>query len=67
MVEGDTDADGYVEAVIGGQSEEGVARQLAGLAGRVEVRAPASVRALLADIGRALVEHYGEPSAGGCG
>jgi predicted DNA-binding transcriptional regulator YafY len=67
MVEGATGADGHIEAVIGSQSEEGVARQLAGLAGRVEVRSPASVRALLADIGRALVEHYGEPSAGGDG
>jgi len=61
--EGATDpgGDGWTEVELRGQSEEVVARQLAGLAGRVDVRSPVSVRRQLADIGRALVARYGEP------
>jgi predicted DNA-binding transcriptional regulator YafY len=62
---GDADgADGQTEVEIRGASEEMVARQLAGLADRVEVRAPEAVRRHLAAIGVALVERYGPPSGG---
>jgi predicted DNA-binding transcriptional regulator YafY len=72
MIEGGIDPDGRIQAEVRGPSEAMVARQLAGLAGRVEIRSPARVREHLADIGRALVEHYGEPvgtkgSSGGDG
>jgi predicted DNA-binding transcriptional regulator YafY len=57
--------DGQTEVEIRGASEEMVARQLAGLADRVEVRAPEAVRRHLAAIGHALVGLYGSPSDGG--
>ena len=65
IVEGATGADGHTEVEIRGSSEEMVARQLAGLADRVEVRAPDAVRRHLAAIGQALVQRYGPPSDGG--
>lgn len=61
MVRGDTDPDGRTHAELRGHSEMMVARQLAGLAGTVEIISPARVRQQLADIGRALVEQYDEP------
>jgi predicted DNA-binding transcriptional regulator YafY len=64
-VGGATGADGQTEVEIRGASEEMVARQLAGLADRVEVRAPEAVRRHLAAIGHALVERYGSPSGDG--
>jgi predicted DNA-binding transcriptional regulator YafY len=60
-------ADDRVDVEVRGQSAEMVARQLAGFADMVEVRWPASVRRHLAEIGRALVEHHGGPSAPGDG
>jgi predicted DNA-binding transcriptional regulator YafY len=60
-----TEGDGETEVEIRGASEEMVARQLAGLADRVEVRAPEAVRRQLAAIGQALVERYGPSSGGG--
>jgi predicted DNA-binding transcriptional regulator YafY len=65
VVEAATGADGQTEVEIRGSSEEMVARQLAGIADRVEVRAPEAVRAQLAAIGHALVQRYGAPSGGG--
>ncbi len=65
VVEGATGADGQTEVEIRGTSEEMVACQLAGLADRVEVRAPEAVRQHLAAIGHALVQRYGPPSGGG--
>ncbi|MGA2304619.1 MAG: YafY family protein [Acidimicrobiales bacterium] len=65
VVEGATGADGQTEVEIRGTSEEMVARQLAGLADRVEVRAPEAVRQHLTAIGHALVQRYGPPSGGG--
>jgi predicted DNA-binding transcriptional regulator YafY len=65
VVEGATGADGRIEVEIRGPSEEMVARQLAGLADRVEVRTPEAVRRHLAVIGHALVTQYGTPSAEG--
>ena len=65
IVEGATGADGQTEVEIRGSSEEMVARQLAGLADQVEVRAPEAVRRHLASIGQALVQRYGPPSDGG--
>jgi predicted DNA-binding transcriptional regulator YafY len=62
MVEGATDPDGRINAELRGHSEETVARQLAGLAGQVEICSPARVRQQLADIGHALVRHYAEPA-----
>jgi predicted DNA-binding transcriptional regulator YafY len=59
LVEGSSGADGRVDVEARGHSEEMVARQLAGLAGRVEVLSPATVRHQLAEIGRALVQRYG--------
>jgi predicted DNA-binding transcriptional regulator YafY len=67
MVEGFTSSDGRVDVEARGRSEEVVARQLAGLAGRIEVLSPARVRHHLADIGRTLVQSYGASSAGGDG
>jgi predicted DNA-binding transcriptional regulator YafY len=64
---GPVGADGRVEVEIRGQSEEMVARQLAGLGDRVEVLAPEAVRQYLAAIGRALVARYNGGSAGGDG
>ena len=70
MVEGVTQTDGRIDAEIRGHSEEMVARQLAGLAGlarragRFEVLSPDAVRQYLADIGRTLVQHYGDGSTG---
>jgi predicted DNA-binding transcriptional regulator YafY len=64
-VEDATGADGQTEVEIRGNSEEMIARQLAGLADRVEVRAPEAVRRHLAAIGQALVQRYGPPSDGG--
>jgi len=61
--EGATGGDGRIEVEIRGPSEEMVARQLAGLADRVEVRTPEAVRRHLAAIGRALAQQYGTPSA----
>jgi predicted DNA-binding transcriptional regulator YafY len=63
--EGATGTDGRIEVEIRGPSEEMVARQLAGLADRVEVRRPEAVRRHLAAIGRALAQRYGVPSARG--
>jgi predicted DNA-binding transcriptional regulator YafY len=63
-VGGAAGADGTTEVEIRGASEEMVARQLAGLADRVEVRAPEAVRRHLAAVGRALVERYGASSYG---
>ena len=57
--------DGQTEVEIRGNSEEMVARQLAGLADRIEVRAPEAVRQRLAALGHALVQRYGTPSGGG--
>jgi len=65
--EGATGADGRIEVEIRGPSEDMVARQLAGLADRVEVRAPETVRAHLAAIGRSLVKGYDAPSGSGDG
>ena len=65
--EGATGADGRIEVEIRGPSEDMVARQLAGLADRVEVRAPETVRAHLAAIGRSLVKRYDAPSGSGDG
>jgi predicted DNA-binding transcriptional regulator YafY len=65
VVEVATGAGGQTEVEIRGNSEEMVARQLAGLADRIEVRAPEAVRQRLAAIGRALVQRYGAPSGGG--
>ena len=48
-------ADGRTEVELRAQSEEMVARQLAGFADGLEVVAPAGVRDHLADIGRGLV------------
>ncbi len=48
-------ADGRTEVELRAQSEEMVARQLAGFADGLEVVAPAGVRDYLADIGRGLV------------
>jgi predicted DNA-binding transcriptional regulator YafY len=64
MVEGVTQTDGRIDAEIRGQSEEMVARQLAGLAGRFEVLSPDAVRQYLADIGRTLVQHYADGPRG---
>ena len=63
--EGVTRADGRIEVEIRGPSEEMVARQMAGLADRVEVRAPEAVRRHLAAIGRALVRQYDAQSTAG--
>jgi len=62
MVEVSTDPAGMVEVELRGHSEEMVARQLAGLAGKVEVRSPIRLRRRLADIGYALIAHYGDPT-----
>jgi predicted DNA-binding transcriptional regulator YafY len=59
--------DGRVEVEIRGQSAEMIARQLAGFAGSIEVLWPDGVRRQLAEIGRALVRHHGEPSSPGDG
>ena len=48
-------ADGRSDVELRAQSEEMVARQLAGFADGIDVVAPASVRRYLADIGRGLV------------
>ena len=64
-VEDATGADGQTEVEIRGNSEEMVARQLAGLADRVEVRAPEAVRQHPTAIGHALVQRYGPTSGGG--
>jgi len=58
-----TAADGLMEAEIRGHSEEMVSRQLAGLAQRIDVLWPESVRHQLVEIGRALVRHHGAASA----
>ena len=47
--------DGRIDVELRAQSELMVARQLAGFADGIEVVAPESVRAHLADIGRGLV------------
>jgi predicted DNA-binding transcriptional regulator YafY len=68
-------ADGRLEVELRSRSDEMVARQIAGLAGRVEVRGPDSVRRELAHIGHELVRHFdggaasadGAASAGGDG
>jgi hypothetical protein len=67
VVEGATGADGQTETEIEirGTSEEMVARQGAGLADRVEMRAPEAVRQHLAAIGHALVLRYDPASGGG--
>ena len=54
-----------VEVEVRGQSPEMVARQLAGFADAIEVRWPEEVRRHLTEIGRALVEKHGAPSATG--
>lgn len=61
LVEGSSGTDGRVDVEARGRSEETVARQLAGLAGRIEVLSPVRVRRHLAEIGRALVQSYGTP------
>ncbi len=50
--------DGRTEVVLRAQSEEMVARQLAGFADRLQVVTPGSVRRHLADIGRGLVRAH---------
>jgi predicted DNA-binding transcriptional regulator YafY len=67
LVVGPAGADGRVEAEIRGHSEEMVSRQLAGLADRIDVVGPESVRRHLVEIGRALVRHHGAGSARGDG
>jgi predicted DNA-binding transcriptional regulator YafY len=62
VAEGLTQADGQIDVEIRGHSDEMVARQLSGLAGRVEVLAPDAVRRHLAEIGHTLVERYGDGS-----
>ena len=57
--------DGRVDLEIRGQSTEMLARQLAGFADAIEVLWPESVRLQLADIGRALVAHHGDPRSAG--
>ena len=52
---GPPEADGRVTVTLRAHSELLVARQLAGFADRLDVRAPAGVRRHLADIGRGLV------------
>ena len=47
--------DGRTDVELRAQSEEMVARQLAGFADGIDVVAPANVRRHLADIGRGLV------------
>jgi len=65
VIEGVTHSDGRIDVEIRGHSEEMVARQLAGLAGRFEVLSSDAVREHLADLGRTLVEHYADGSAPG--
>lgn len=55
---GATGRDGRVEVELRAQSEDMVARQLAGFADRIEVVAPKSVRRHLADIGRGLLRAH---------
>lgn len=52
---GDVGEDGRCDVELRAQSEEMVARQLAGFADRIDVVAPAAVRRYLAEIGRGLV------------
>ena len=56
--------DGPVDLEIRAQSDEMMARQLAGFADAIEVLWPESVRLQLADIGRSLVAHHGAAAAG---
>jgi len=64
VAEGVTRADGQIDVEIRGHSNEMVARQLSGLAGRIDVLAPDDVRRHLAEIGHALVRQYGDGAAG---
>jgi hypothetical protein len=60
--------DGLLELELRGRSDELVARQIAGLAERMEVRAPEAVRRWLAQVGRDLVRHFeGDAGAGPAG
>ncbi|MFJ3494876.1 helix-turn-helix transcriptional regulator [Streptomyces sp. NPDC086091] len=56
---GGSTADGRVEIVIRGHSEQMLAGELSGLVDWLEVTGPPGVRDHLAAIGRALVERYG--------
>jgi predicted DNA-binding transcriptional regulator YafY len=56
--EGPVGADGRLEVELRGRSAELVARQIAGLAERIEVRSPDEVRRHLAEIGHELVRHF---------
>lgn len=60
LTKGPVGPDGRMDAEIRGQSEEMLARPLAGLGARFEVITPDSVRQHLAEIGRTLTEHHGE-------
>jgi predicted DNA-binding transcriptional regulator YafY len=54
-----TTADDRVEAIVGGPSIHSIVGHLAGWGAAVDVIDPPEVRAMLADIGRDLVERYG--------
>jgi predicted DNA-binding transcriptional regulator YafY len=55
--------DGLVPVEVGGWNERSLAGELAGFGAEVEVTEPATVRALLAGIGRELVTSYASPPA----
>jgi hypothetical protein len=55
--------DGLVPVEVGGWNERSLAGELAGFGAEVEVTEPATVRALLAGIGRELVTSYASPLA----
>lgn len=59
---GSADADGRVPVEVRGHSHESLAAEVAGLGTELSVTDPPEVRALLADLGRALVAHYGAPA-----
>jgi predicted DNA-binding transcriptional regulator YafY len=62
--EGPVGPDDRIDVEIRGQSDEMLARQLAGLGGGFEVVAPDAVRRHLGEIGRTLVEHFGDSPRG---
>ncbi len=59
---GPAEADGRVAVELRGHSVEALAGEIAGLGGRVEVRDPPELRALLARLGAELVAAYAEPT-----